>query len=81
MTPDQQIDWLTERISWGVKESADARKITINKPAMRRCMMSRRQIIVDDFNSLCDDGILESRSALDDRLQHYFWSCVGAEKD
>jgi hypothetical protein len=79
MTPDQQTEWLTQRIHWGVTQSVDARKISVDRAAMSRCMMRRRQLIADDFDSICSEGNRRPRSALDDKLQSYFWSCVGDE--
>ncbi|SRR6266404_5821462 len=77
MTPERQMEWLTERIHWGVTESVDARKISVDRPAMSRCMMRHRQLIVDDFDSICSEGNRRPRSALDESLQGHFWSCVG----
>jgi hypothetical protein len=79
MTADQKTDWLSERIRWGVQKSADARKIQVDRAAMRRCMMGRVPTIADDFDDICAEGIHRPANALDDSLQHHFWSCVGAE--
>ncbi len=79
MTPDQRLSWLNERIRWGVTKSADAQKISVKQARMRRCMMTRRQMIIDDLNDVCSQGIRASMDAFDKLLQDHFWSCVGGE--